>query len=53
MRKFVSNWYASQDPVQLARNISHRGGLYGWAHRDLIKLAHIKAKRGGKILFHF
>jgi len=49
MRNFVTNWYNCQDPIQLARSISHRKGLYGWAHADLIKLCHIKVKEKGKL----
>jgi hypothetical protein len=47
MRKFVENWYNSQDVVQLARRISHKKGLCGWTHADLIKQSHIKVKVKG------
>lgn len=50
MRKFVENWYYSQDPVQLARRISHKKGLGGWTHADLIKQSHIKVKVKGKTI---
>lgn len=43
-KSFISNWYNNQDIEELIYNITNCHKKYGWSHKTLIKLAHIKAK---------
>lgn len=44
MRRFISKWYLSKDPYDLALEVSRVGGRHGWEHRDLVQLARVRSK---------
>ena len=48
MRKAISDWYLSKEPLDLADCVSQVRGSYGFTHRDLIKLCHLKSDDIGK-----
>lgn len=44
LKSFLSNWYNNQSLDKLIYNITECSRKYGWEHKDLIRLSHIKAK---------
>jgi len=44
MRRFISKWYLSQDPYDLALEVTRIKSRHKWSHADLIKLARVRTK---------
>lgn len=44
MRKVVKEWYLSQDPYDLALEVSRVRSRHSWNHADIIKLARVNSK---------
>lgn len=44
MRRFISKWYLSQDPYDLALEVTRIKSRHAWSHADLIKLARVRTK---------
>jgi len=44
MRRFISKWYLSQDPYDLALEVTRIRSRHKWSHADLIKLARVRTK---------
>jgi len=44
MRKVVQEWYLSQDPYDLALEVSRVRSRHSWSHADIIKLARVHSK---------
>eukprot|EP00092_Neocalanus_flemingeri_P009403 GFUD01010117.1.p1 GENE.GFUD01010117.1~~GFUD01010117.1.p1 ORF type:complete len:531 (+),score=150.68 GFUD01010117.1:47-1639(+) len=44
MRRFISKWYLSQDPYDLALEVTRVRSRHKWSHADLIKLARVRTK---------
>lgn len=42
LQKIIKLYYSQKDPVVLSNEIVHNNGYFGWSHKDLIKLSHIK-----------
>ena len=42
-RRAVGNWYTEKGPRDLAHQLSKYQQRGGWAHRDLLRLCHVKA----------
>jgi len=42
MRRFISKWYLSQDPYDLALEVTRVRSRHKWSHADLIKLARVR-----------
>lgn len=40
LRKAIARWYAEKTPEQLAYQVAKYGQRNGWAHRDILRLAH-------------
>ncbi|CUU34180.1 MAG: TROVE domain-containing protein [Armatimonadetes bacterium] len=43
VRRAVAHWYQARDLRELAYQVTKYRQRYGWAHRDLLRLAHPKA----------
>ena len=48
-RKAVSEWYNRKESGPLAIAVTKYIQRNGWSHLDLIRLAHIKPERDGKL----
>jgi len=44
MRKFISKWYLTQDPYDLALEVTRIRSRHKWSHADLIKLARVRTQ---------
>lgn len=44
INKVIGGYYASKDPLRLAKDVSKCNSYHGWTHKDLIKLAHCKSE---------
>ncbi|CAG9823714.1 unnamed protein product [Phaedon cochleariae] len=44
VRKTVQNFYKNKTAFELAQSYANSRSFHGWSHKDLIKLAHIKAE---------
>lgn len=42
-KKAISQWYLSWMPLDLAQLMVKNRGYFGWTHKDVIKVAHVKA----------
>ena len=42
MRRAVAGWYADKDASQVAYQVLKYPSRDGWAHRDALRLAHVK-----------
>ena len=42
MRRVVSEWYLTKDPMELADCVTKYRRRHGWSHRDIVKLTHPK-----------
>ncbi|KAJ1520768.1 hypothetical protein ONE63_003863 [Megalurothrips usitatus] len=48
-RKALCEWYLSKDPLELAACVTQIRGAYGFTHRDLFKLIHLKTEDKAKV----
>jgi len=44
-RKAISDWYTSKDPLKLAKDVTQYKTRYGWSHKDILRLAHVKSDK--------
>lgn len=42
-KKAVAQWYLSWMPLDLAQLMVKNRGYFGWTHKDVIKVSHVKA----------
>lgn len=48
LRKTVSDWYNSRDPMQIAEFVTRYKHVGRWSHKDVFRLSHIKPKNEGQ-----
>ncbi|KAG7166290.1 60 kDa SS-A/Ro ribonucleoprotein-like, partial [Homarus americanus] len=56
LRRAVNEWYLSWEPRRLALEVTRHFSAYGWTHRDVIRLAHLKLKElplGTQVVLHY
>lgn len=53
LRRAVGDWYLGKDPERLAYQALKYRQREGWAHRDLLRLAHPAGKGAHRALFDF
>ncbi|KAK8725976.1 hypothetical protein OTU49_010584, partial [Cherax quadricarinatus] len=56
LRRAVNQWYLSWEPKRLALEVTRHFSAYGWTHRDVIRLAHLKLKEmplGTQVVLHY
>lgn len=48
LRRVITKWYEKQSTLQLAEMFGEHRKLHGWAHRDILRLVHVRpdASRG-------
>lgn len=49
MKRVIHNYYAKADPAELKDIFVNFGSYYGWKHRDLMKLTHLKPLNPGRL----
>lgn len=54
LRRVIKIWYLNQDPDKLYEAITTKRSVHGWTHRDILRVAHIKAEdEPKKVLFAY
>ncbi|XP_071541187.1 RNA-binding protein RO60-like isoform X2 [Panulirus ornatus] len=56
LRRAVNEWYLSWEPRRLALEVTRHSSAYGWTHRDIIRLAHLKLREmplGTQVVLHY
>ncbi|XP_069157260.1 RNA-binding protein RO60 [Procambarus clarkii] len=56
LRRAVNQWYLRWEPKHLALEVTRHFSAYGWTHRDVIRLAHLKLKElplGTQVVLHY
>lgn len=46
-RRVVSDWYLKKEPMELSECVTKFRGRYGWTHRDIVRLCHLKSANVG------
>lgn len=49
MKRVIHNYYAKADPLELKDIFINSGSFYGWKHRDLMRLTHLKPLTPGRM----
>jgi len=49
LRKAVSRWYNSKDPMLVAEFVTRYTHVERWSHKDVFRLGHIKPENEGKV----
>jgi len=42
-RRVVSDWYLKKEPMEMSECVTKFRGRYGWTHRDIVRLCHLKS----------
>mmetsp|Transcript_17010 Transcript_17010/g.50997 ORF Transcript_17010/g.50997 Transcript_17010/m.50997 type:complete len:244 (-) Transcript_17010:560-1291(-) len=45
MRNAVARWYLMRTPLELSHQVTKYGSRAGWTHRDVLRLAHPRARK--------
>ena len=46
-RRVVSDWYLKKEPMEMSECVTKFRGRYGWTHRDIVRLSHLKSANVG------
>lgn len=46
-RRVVTDWYLKKEPMEMSDCVTKFRGRYGWTHRDIIRLCHLKSANVG------
>lgn len=46
-RRVVSDWYLKKEPMEMSECVTKFRGRYGWTHRDIVRLCHLKSANVG------
>lgn len=51
LRRILRDYYLKREPAELANVITHCNSYYGWSHKDLINMVHLKPGYLGTFIY--